>query len=108
MPCFAEYQVVEEGHVTAENLQDIFSAASVPRADLIYDFSYEEMICLSNLMTGWSTDKSMSPEQSANFLGMAQAFQDLADHMGPDWAPVKPERLSLLQFIAKRCLEGAE
>jgi len=90
---------------SSAHLFNIYDKASIPRADCIYDFSYDEMMHLGELFTGWAMDKRSTPEQTAEFLGFGESYRSLAEHMGRDWKPEPPKRRSLLQYIAHGCAE---
>ena len=57
---------------------------------------YEQMIALSDMLTGWALDKRNDPKRSAWLTGVSEGLMAEADQLGPDWDPPEPEKLTLL------------
>jgi hypothetical protein len=86
---------------THEELQAIFDAHSNMPINLQDKLSYKHMLLLAECFTGWAMDEQLSPEQSAEYLGMAGGMRSLAWVVGESWSPPEPERLCLTAFLAR-------
>jgi hypothetical protein len=92
--------------ISRDELRRIFDEASVLPADPVRDeLAYRHMIAFADVLEGWALDERFAPEQTAMFLGMAESMRALADLVGPDWDPPKPERLSLIGFLGRSILD---
>jgi hypothetical protein len=54
---------------------------------------------------GGPLDKQVSPEQTAQLVGMAESMRALADDVGLDWNPPRPEKLTLMGFLGRKMLD---
>lgn len=45
------------------------------------------MLHLADVFEGWAMYPSTTPEYGARLLGWADGYRNLADKLGPDWAP---------------------
>jgi hypothetical protein len=62
------------------------------------------MIALADMFDGWALDAQLTPEQSAQFMGLAESMRRLADGVGPNWNPPSPKRLSLIGHLGRTIL----
>ncbi len=63
--------------------------------------SYEQMIALSDMLTGWALGTEIDPKRSAWLAGFSEGLMAEADQLGPDWNPPKPEELTLLGYLGR-------
>lgn len=93
---------------SAQGLARIFDQAAEQRwsEDLREEVGYRHMIHMADVFEGWAFDSRMSPEWTAKLMGWAGSMRTLAEEVGPDWDPPKPERrLSLIGFIGRNLLD---
>ena len=62
---------------------------------------YEDMLALADMFEGWALGSNLSPLHCASYSGLAQAYQTLADEVGPDWNPKIVPPLGLLSALAR-------
>jgi len=90
--------------VTQPNsLYQIFEEASRPGPGLETlkeEVGYRHLVALADMYTEWTLDERLSPEQKAQCLGRAKAVRSVAEDVGPDWNPPRPEDLSVLAIAA--------
>jgi hypothetical protein len=63
--------------------------------------NYEQMIALSDMLTGWALHKESDPKRSAWLNGLSEGLMAEANLLGPDWNPPELEELTLIGFIAR-------
>ncbi len=93
---------------SAEGLACIFDQAAEQRwsEDLREELGYRHMIHLADVFEGWAFDSRMTPEWTAKLAGWAGSMCMLAEEVGPDWDPPKPERrLSLIGFLGRKLFD---
>ena len=89
-----------------DDLRRIFEEASAPMsAHLREQLAYRHMIALADALEGWALDRRLTPEQTAMLVGWAESMRMLAEDVGPDWNPPKPERLTLMGFLGRYALD---
>jgi len=59
------------------------------------------MVHLADVFEGWAIDRRVTPEQTAMILRWAEDMRALAERVGPDWDPPKPDKLSLVGFLGR-------
>ncbi len=63
--------------------------------------SYQQMLALADMFTGWAFEKRTDPKRSAWLTGVSEGLMAEADQLGPDWSPPEPEELTLLGFLGR-------
>jgi len=79
-------------------------AAALKSNDPRDQLAYRHMLALADHFEGWALDKQVSPAQVAILMGQAENMRQLAELVGPQWDPPRPEKLSLLGFLARTML----
>jgi hypothetical protein len=88
-----------------DELRRIFEETAALKArDSRDQLAYRHMLALADHFEGWALDKRLTPEQVAEFMGLAENMRQLAELVGPQWDPPRPEQLSLLGFMARNVL----
>ena len=88
-----------------DELRRIFEETAALKArDSRDQLAYRHMIALADHYEGWALDKQVTPEQVAQLMGLAKNMRQLAELVGPEWDPPRPEQLSLTRFMARRVL----
>jgi hypothetical protein len=64
--------------------------------------AYRHMMALAEIFAGWALDRRLTPQQSVMILGWSDSMRALADELGPDWDPPKPEHLTLMGFLGRK------
>ena len=91
---------------TPDELRRIFDQASAPMSDHIREqLAYRHMLALAEIFAGWALDRRLTPQQSVMILGWSDSMRALADELGPDWDPPKPENLTLMGFLGRKALD---
>jgi hypothetical protein len=86
----------------SDNLRGIFEEASKPMSPHIREqLAFRHMIALADNFEGWAMDRRLSPEQTAKLVGWAESMRALADEVGPNWNPPKPDKLTLMGFLGR-------
>ncbi len=63
--------------------------------------SYQQMIALADMFTGWALHKENDPKRTAWLAGVSEGLMAEADLLGPDWNPPEPEKLRLIGFMGR-------
>ena len=63
------------------------------------------MIAMVDSFDGWAQGSERTPEQTAELLGMADAYRTLAEEVGPLWEPPEPDMLTIAGWLARTILE---
>ncbi len=63
--------------------------------------SYEQMIALADMLTGWALDKRNDPKRSAWLTGVSEGLMAEANLLGPDWNPPEPEELTVIGVVGR-------
>jgi hypothetical protein len=88
------------------DLRKIFEDASAPMSEHLREqLAYRHMVALADSFEGWALDKQVTPEQTAMLVGMAESMRALADEVGVDWDPPRPEKLTLMGFLGRKMLD---
>ncbi|PBB77863.1 hypothetical protein CK218_27540 [Mesorhizobium sp. WSM3879] len=70
------------------------------------ELGYRHMVHLADVFEGWAIDNRMTAEWTAKLAGWAGSMRTLAEEVGPDWDPPKPERrLSPIGFIGRNLMD---
>jgi hypothetical protein len=67
--------------------------------------AYRDIIALADIFEGWALDKQVTPEDTARLVGWAESMRTLAEKVGPDWDPPKPDRVSMVGFLGRHVLD---
>lgn len=67
--------------------------------------AYRHMIALADVFEGWALDKRLTPAQSAMIIGWAESMRSLAEKVGPNWNPPKPDKLTLVGFLGRKAFD---
>jgi len=88
-----------------DELRRIFEETAALKArDSRDQLAYRHMLALADHFEGWALDQQVTPEQVAQLMGLAENMRQLAELVGPEWDPPRPEQLSLMGFLARRML----
>jgi len=79
-------------------------AAGLKASDSRDQLAHRHMIMLADHFEGWALDKQVTPKQAARLMGHAENMRQLAELVGPQWDPPRPEQLSLFGFLARAML----
>jgi hypothetical protein len=79
-------------------------AAALGANDPRDQLAYRHMLVLADHFEGWALDRQLTAEDVARLTGQAENMRQLAELVGPDWDPPRPERLPLLGFLAREML----
>jgi len=91
--------------VSDDELRRIFEEAAALKArDSHGQLAHRHMIALADHFEGWALDKQVTPKQAARLMGHAENMRQLAELVGPQWDPPRPEQLSLFGFLARAML----
>ena len=63
--------------------------------------SYQQMLALADMFTGWALHKENDPKRSAWLTGVSEGLTAEANFLGPDWNPPEPEKLRLIGFMGR-------
>jgi hypothetical protein len=89
-----------------DDLRRIFEETAALKArDSRDQLAYRHMIALADNFEGWALDKQVTREEAAELMGHAENMRQLAELVGPEWDPPRPEQLSLMGFLARRMLD---
>jgi hypothetical protein len=61
--------------------------------------NYEQMIALSDMLTGWALGTEFDQKRSAWLAGFSEGLIAEANQLGPDWNPPEPEKLTLIGYM---------
>ncbi|RWG55150.1 MAG: hypothetical protein EOQ64_17755 [Mesorhizobium sp.] len=90
----------------AKHRQIFEEASEVCWPEVRGELGYRHMVHLADVFEGWAFDSRMSPGWTAKLAGWAGSMRTLAEEVGPDWDPPKPERgLSLIGFIGRNLMD---
>ena len=88
-----------------DELRRIFEETAALKANDQRDqLAQRHMLALADHFEGWALDKQVTPEEAAELMGHAENMRQLAELVGPQWDPPRPEQLSLTGFMARRML----
>ena len=88
-----------------DDLQRIYEEAAALKAhDLRDQLAYRHMIALADHFEGWALDQRLAPKQTVKLMGWAENMRMLAELVGPEWDPPRPEELSLMGFLGREML----
>ena len=92
----------KDKELSEEQLKEIYKYASQMSWENVREqLAYHHMLYLGDLFEGWALDEKISRENSAYFLGFADAVRNLASEVGPDWRPPEPKTLDILGSMAR-------
>jgi len=90
---------------SAVDLRRIYEEAAALRAnDLRDQLAYRHMLALADHFEGWALDERITPAEVAKLMGWAEHMRQLAELVGPDWNPPRPDELSLMGFFGRQVL----
>jgi len=90
---------------SGDELRRIFEdTAALKASDPRDQLAHRHMLALADHFEGWALDKRVTPEEAASLMGHAENMRQLAELLGPQWDPPRPEQLSLLGFLARTLL----
>ncbi|MDG4906307.1 hypothetical protein P9228_07615 [Mesorhizobium sp. WSM4898] len=103
----AAHNLLAVNAMEAAKHRQIFKEASkVSWPEVRSELGYRHMVQLADVFEGWALDSRMTPEWTAKLAGWAGSMRTLAEEVGPDWDPPKPERsLSLVGFIGRNLMD---
>lgn len=88
-----------------DDLRRIFDeAATLKNNHMREQLAFRHMVALADHFEGWAMDVRVDQEQTAKLLGWAESLRQLADLVGPDWDPPRPEQLTLMGFLGRTVL----
>lgn len=91
--------------MSSNDLQRLFEETAALKANDPRDqLAYRHMLALADHFEGWALDKQVTPRQVAELMGHAENMRQLAQLVGPQWDPPRPDQLSLLGFLARTML----
>jgi len=90
-----------------ERLKKIFDllAETGLRPQVKNELAYGEMLALAESFEAWASDRRMTPEESAEFLGRAQNLRNVAEEVGSSWAPNPRSQRSVIAILAEQVTE---
>jgi hypothetical protein len=88
-----------------DDLRRIFEETAALKAhDQRDQLAYRHMIALADHFDVWALDEEATREEAAELMGRAENMRQLAELVGPEWDPPRPEHLSFMGFLARRVL----
>ncbi len=85
----------------SDELQEEFTRGFAFDESVRQQLSYEQMIALSDMLTGWALDERTDPKWSARLTGVSEGLMAEANLLGPDWNPPEPKELRLIGFLGR-------